>query len=263
MGQRTSPETCPWSFINSPEVVTLPDTRVVDHGFLYNRIKTRFRDVIKACIFDLDGVIVDTAYFHYLAWKRLANELGHNLTEVENERLKGVSRMQSLDIVLDLAGVSLNSEHKEILANKKNTWFNDYVQQMTPDAIFPGVRDLMQTLKSEGLQVGLASSSKNARTVLRLLEVQHEFDAIVDGNMIERTKPDPEIFLRAAALLGVDPSECVVIEDAEAGVDAAIAAGMKCIGIGSPLTLNNAHIVFARTADIKLSAIRELETVDD
>lgn len=219
--------------------------------------------MIKACIFDLDGVIVDTAHFHYLAWKRLANELGHTLTESENELLKGVSRMDSLEIVLDLAGVSLNPEHKEILANKKNGWFNEYVQQMTPADIFPGVRQLIATMRSQGLMIGLASSSKNAKTVLRLLDVQHEFDAIVDGNMIESTKPHPEIFLRVAALLGVEPGACVVIEDAEAGVEAALAAGMKCIGIGSPLTLKKAHLVFPRTADIKLSTIRNLETVDN
>jgi hypothetical protein len=125
--------------------------------------------VIQACIFDLDGVIVDTAHYHYLAWKRLAHELGYELTESDNERLKGVSRMQSLDIVLSLAGASLGDPERQILAEKKNRWFNEYLGEMKPDEIFPRVLPLIHTLKKAGLKVGLASSSKNARTVLRLL----------------------------------------------------------------------------------------------
>ena len=239
-----------------------PGIRMADHGFLLN-MKLDSSDVIKACIFDLDGVIVDTAHYHYLAWKRLADELGHPLTNEENERLKGVSRMQSLDIVLELAGISLNAPHREILASKKNSWFNEYVQQMTPHAIFPGVRQLIRALKSSGIKVGLASSSKNARTVVRLLDIQNEFDTIVDGNMIHNTKPHPEIFLMTARNIGVDPAHCVVIEDAEAGVEAARAAGMKCIGIGSAAVLQKANMVFPNTSDIKLSTFKELETVND
>lgn len=219
---------------------------------------TKVSEVIKACIFDLDGVIVDTAHYHYLAWKRLANELGYDLSEADNERLKGVSRMQSLDIVLELAGISLNADHRIILANKKNAWFNEYVEQMEPDEIFPGVRELIRSMQAAHIKVGLASSSKNARTVLRLLQIEHAFDAIVDGNMISRTKPDPEIFLMTAQLLGVKHSDCVVVEDAEAGVEAALAAGMKCIGIGSQKRLQHANVVFPKTSDIKLSTLREL-----
>lgn len=128
--------------------------------------------MIRACIFDLDGVIVDTAHYHYLAWKRLAHELGYDLTEADNERLKGVSRIQSLEIVLELAGISLNADHRTILANKKNVWFNEYVAQMTPEEIFPGVLPLIRSLKADGMKVGLASSSKNARTVLQLLQIE-------------------------------------------------------------------------------------------
>lgn len=214
--------------------------------------------MIRACIFDLDGVIVDTAHYHYLAWKRLANELGYDLSEADNERLKGVSRMDSLNIVLELAGISLNADHRVMLANKKNGWFNEYVSQMTPEEIFPGVLALIRSIKTANIKVGLASSSKNARTVLRLLQIEDEFDAIVDGNMITRTKPDPEIFLMTAARLGVKSSDCLVIEDAEAGVEAALAAGMKCIGIGSPQLLHRANRVFAKTSDIQLSTLREL-----
>ena len=215
--------------------------------------------MIKGCIFDLDGVIVDTAHYHYLAWKRLALELGYDLTELENERLKGVSRMQSLNIVLDLAGISLNEKHKEILAAKKNIWFNDYIERMTPAEIFPGVQDLIDSIKGEGMRVGLASSSMNAKKVLRQLRMEHDFDAVVDGTMITRTKPDPEIFLITAERIGVSAGSCVVIEDAVAGVEAALAAGMKCIGIGSPDLLGEADLVLENTSDIELSTLRALD----
>lgn len=216
---------------------------------------------IKGCIFDLDGVIVDTAHYHFLAWKRLADELGYPLTEIDNEQLKGVSRMQSLDVILRLAGKSLNPEQTDILANRKNEWFNEYIGRMTPQEIFPGVRPLIRKLRNEGIKIGLASSSKNARTVIRLLEIENEFDAIVDGNMIRCTKPDPEIFLLTATMLALEPGQCVVIEDAEAGIEAALSAGMKCIGIGSPILLHKANRVFPKTSDIDLSIVRELENV--
>ena len=215
--------------------------------------------MIKGCIFDLDGVIVDTAHYHYLAWKRLALELGYDLTELENEKLKGVSRMQSLNIILDLAGISLNERHKEMLANKKNIWFNDYIERMTPAEIFPGVQELIDSMKGEGIRVGLASSSMNAKTVLRQLRIQNEFDAVVDGSMITRTKPDPEIFLITAERIGLSAGSCVVVEDAVAGVKAALAAGMKCIGIGSANLLGEADLVFEKTSDIKLSTLRALD----
>ncbi len=219
--------------------------------------------MIKACIFDLDGVIVDTAHYHFLAWKRLANELGHDLTEQENESLKGVSRMNSLEIILHLAGISVSEVHKEMLANKKNAWFVDYVERMIPEEIFPGVRQLIHELKSNGIKVGLASSSKNAKTVIGLLQIQHEFDIIVDGTMITHTKPHPEIFLTTAEKLKVDPKDCIVFEDAEAGVEAALAAGMRCIGIGSPILLNKANKVFSKTAEFKISTLREMDKVNN
>ena len=224
--------------------------------------KLRLTTSIKACIFDLDGVIVDTAHYHFLAWKRLADELGHSLTEEENERLKGVSRMHSLEIILELAGITLNDSHKEMLASKKNGWFVEYVARMLPEEIFPGVRPLIRELREHKIKVGLASSSKNAKTVIRLLQIENEFDAIVDGGMISHTKPHPEIFLRTAEKLGVKPEDCVVLEDAEAGVEAALAAGMKCIGIGSPDLLNKAHKIFAKTAEFNLLTLRELEMAD-
>jgi len=214
--------------------------------------------LISACIFDLDGVIVDTAHYHFLAWKRLAHELGYDLTPTDNERLKGVSRMQSLEIVLELGGVTASEHDKELMANKKNTWFNDYIERMMPEEIFPGVKQLIRELKSKGIKVGLASSSKNAKTVIQTLRIQHEFDAIVDGTMIKYSKPHPEIFLLTAQKLHVKPEECLVFEDAEAGVEAALAAGMKCVGVGDAQRLYAAHEVVEKTADFKITELAKL-----
>jgi len=214
--------------------------------------------VIKAVIFDLDGVIVDTAHYHYLAWKRLAKELGMDLTIEQNELLKGVRRMRSLEIILELGGISLNESEKERIANKKNGWFVEYVDQMKPDEIFPGVKEMLKSIRAKGIKVALASSSKNAPRVIELLKIENEFDAVVDGTMIVHTKPDPEIFLLAASKLGVAPAACVVFEDAEAGVEAAIAAGMKCVGVGSLEQLNKANIVVAKTADLKFDQLVKL-----
>ena len=214
--------------------------------------------MIKACIFDLDGVIVDTAHYHFLAWKRLAHELGFDLSEAENEKLKGVSRMQSLDIILQLAGITLSDQDKERLADKKNTWFVDYVNRMVPEEIFPGVRQLIQDLRNQGIQVALASSSKNAKTVVQLLHIQNDFDAVVDGTMVTHSKPDPEIFLLAARKLGLAPSECLVFEDAAAGVEAALAAGMKCVGIGSDEQLGKANKVIAQTGQFRVAELASI-----
>ncbi len=214
--------------------------------------------MIKAVIFDLDGVIVDTAHYHYLAWKRLAKELGFDLTIEQNELLKGVSRMRSLEIILELGGISLSDSEKERIANKKNGWFVEYVNEMKPEEIFPGVKEMLKSIRSKGIKVALASSSKNAPRVIQLLNIENEFDTVVDGTMIVHSKPDPEIFLLAASKLGIAPSDCVVFEDAEAGVEAAVAAGMKCVGVGSPEQLDKANIVISRTADLKYDQLIKL-----
>jgi beta-phosphoglucomutase len=214
--------------------------------------------VIQACIFDLDGVIVDTAHYHFLAWKRLAEELNINFTEKDNERLKGVSRMHSMDILLELGGRQMNDTEKERLANKKNSWFVNYVNQMMPDEIFPGVKDLIQNIRASGIKVALASSSKNANTVIQLLHIQSLFDTMVDGNMVVHSKPNPEIFLLAASRLGIPPGNCLVFEDAEAGVEAALAAGMKCIGVGSVEQLSKANKIVATTGEFKYEELKAL-----
>jgi beta-phosphoglucomutase len=214
--------------------------------------------LIKAVIFDLDGVIVDTAHYHFIAWKRLADELGIPFTEHDNERLKGVSRMQSMDIILELGTLHISQDRKTQLADKKNTWFVEFVEKMKPSEIFPGVPQLLVALRSQGIKIALASSSKNARRVIELLQIEDEFDAVVDGTMIIHTKPDPEIFLLAATMINVPASECVVFEDAEAGVEAALAAGMKCVGVGSTEQLGKANRVIKRTADFKSVELQQL-----
>jgi len=212
----------------------------------------------KACIFDLDGVIVDTAHYHFLAWKRLADELGIRFTVEDNERLKGVSRMQSMEILLGLGNVALSQHDKETLANKKNTWFVDYVERMMPEEIYPGVKALLEQLRKQGIKTGLASSSKNAKTVIQRLHIESYFDVVVDGTMVVHSKPDPEIFLLAASKLGVASKDCVVFEDAEAGVEAALAAGMKCVGVGSPAQLGKAQRVIEKTGQFKPAELEQL-----
>lgn len=214
--------------------------------------------MIKACIFDLDGVLVDTAKYHFIAWKKLADEMKIPFTESDNERLKGVSRMDSLDIILGLGGVTLPDDEKQQLADRKNKWFVDFVNRMTPDEIFPGVVELLKLLREKNIDVGLASSSKNAPAVVRLLHIEHQFDTIVDGSMVERAKPDPELFLLAAKRLHMNPADCVVFEDAESGVAAAKRAGMKCVGVGSVDNLHQADFIVKQISDFKLTDLEKL-----
>ncbi len=209
--------------------------------------------MIKAVIFDLDGVIIDTAHYHYIAWKRLASEFGITLTPAHNELLKGVSRMRSLEIILSLGNIKLPREQQELLAEKKNNWFVEYIEAIRAEEIFPGVIELIRNLRKKNIKVGLASSSKNAPRVIELLGISSDFDTLVDGTMIVQTKPDPEIFLLAAHKLGIEPKYCLVFEDAEAGVEAALAAGMKCVGVGSVDQLGKANLVIPNTGDFNIN----------
>jgi beta-phosphoglucomutase len=196
------------------------------------------------CIFDLDGVLVDTAKYHYLAWKRLAKALGLDFSEQHNERLKGVSRMASLEILLEVGGIKgLSEEEKQTLAAKKNTWYVEYISKMTPDEILPGVLDFLQQLKAVHVKTALGSASRNAPLILERTGLARFFDAIIDGNTITKAKPDPEVFLLGAQALGAPADRCVVFEDAEAGIEAALRAGMKCVGVGNPDILHKAMVV--------------------
>lgn len=198
---------------------------------------------IKALIFDLDGVVVDTAKYHYLAWKKLADELGFHFSEEDNERLKGVSRVRSLEILLEVGGKELDEETKTELAAKKNEDYVGYIMKMTPEEILPGVINILETAREKGLKTAIGSASKNAVTILERIDLLKYFDTIVDGNKVSKAKPDPEVFLNAANELGVNPEECIVFEDAEAGVEAAINGKMHVVGIGDESTLGKAEMV--------------------
>ncbi len=211
---------------------------------------------IKGCLFDLDGVIVDTAKYHYIAWKALANELGFDFTEQDNERLKGVSRMASLEILLEIGGKTLDEPTKLQMATKKNDNYCEFINQMLPDEIMPGAKELLIDLRKNGVKVALGSASKNALTILNRLELTDLFDAIIDGNKVANAKPDPEVFLKGAEALGIKPSDCIVFEDAEAGVKAALAGGMKAVGIGSPEVLSEAHVVVAGLHEVSLAQLK-------
>jgi beta-phosphoglucomutase len=198
---------------------------------------------MRAAIFDLDGVIVDTAKYHYLAWKRLARELGFDFSEADNERLKGVSRTRSLEILLEIGGIDVCEADREAMAARKNEWYVQYISDMTPDELLPGAVEYIAFLRSKGIKIAVASASKNASLILDRLQIGAAFDVVVDGTKVTKAKPDPEVFIRAAADLGVPNADCVVFEDAEAGVQAAKRAGMGCVGVGKPGNLRDAEIV--------------------
>lgn len=197
----------------------------------------------KAFLFDLDGVIVDTAVFHYKAWRRLANELGFDIDHELNEQLKGISRMDSLDVILKHGNVVLSDEEKLKYATQKNEWYLDLVEQMSPNDILPGILTFILNSKKLGIKIGLGSASKNAPKILEKTGLSLLFDAIIDGNQVSKSKPDPEVFIKGADALSTDYKDCVVFEDAYAGVTAGKAAGMKVVGIGDENILTNADLV--------------------
>lgn len=200
---------------------------------------------IDGAIFDLDGVIVDTAKYHYLAWKELASELGFAFTRQDNELLKGVSRERSLEILLELGGVILSAEDFQKALVRKNARYVEYIDRMDASEILPGVCDFLVALRKAGIRIALGSASKNTPLILQRVGLCDAFDAVVDGNMVSRAKPDPEVFLVGARRLGVPPCNCVVFEDSQAGIDAAGRAGMRSVGIGSSDVLMNADMVVA------------------
>lgn len=212
---------------------------------------------LKAVIFDLDGVITDTAEYHYHAWKALGEEVGVPFTREFNEELKGISRMESLDKILAF-GNKLNDftqEEKEMMAARKNEHYVRLIEGITPNDILPGIIDLIHTIKSKGLKLGLASVSKNAFSVMGKLELTDQFDVIVDAAKVQKGKPNPEIFLTAAEMLGVEASDCLGIEDAAAGVDSIKGAGMFAVGIGNEETLKNADLIYNSTSEVSFDEI--------
>lgn len=215
--------------------------------------------LIEAALFDLDGVIVDTARYHYAAWRRLAEELGFRFTEYDNERLKGVSRMQSLEILLEVGGLAgrFSAAEKERMAERKNRWYVEYISQMTPREILPGVLPFLAELRKDGMRIALGSASKNTGLILERLQLGTWFDAVVDGTMVVRTKPDPEVFITCAERLGGVPSQrCVVFEDAVAGVEAARVAQMYSVGVGDSRLLCEADCVITGFEGVQWSALK-------
>ena len=205
-----------------------------------------------AVVFDLDGVITDTARFHHLAGKRLADTLGIGFDDDLAESLKGIDRRMSLTMILDKGGVTLEPDEFDRLADMKNVWYKELIGTMTRDDLLPGALETLQAVRAAGLKVGLASVSQNAPAILERLGIADLFDAVVDARLLKRGKPDPEIFLKAAAELGVEPADCLGVEDAVAGVASIKGAGMPALGIGRPSVLTEADAVIPGLDDFVL-----------
>lgn len=210
---------------------------------------------IRACIFDLDGVIVDTASHHFVAWRRLADELGVPFSSEDNAALKGVSRVDSLEYILNKGGLVLDPATKVRLMDRKNAHYLELAGKTSPADALPGVVELIDSLKEQGLKVALGSSSKNAEMILTRLNLIDRFDALVDGNHITLSKPDPEVFISGAKALGIPPEHCLVFEDAQSGIDAANAGGFPVIGIGNTEALTKAVAVIPGFGDYTWDSI--------
>jgi beta-phosphoglucomutase len=214
------------------------------------------RVMIKAIIFDLDGVLVDTAIYHYYSWKKIANSLGIDFTEKDNEQLKGVSRRESLEYILKLGRYESSEIEKERFCALKNSIYIDYISNLDNEAILPGALNLLNELKEDGIKIALGSASKNSMQVLKSTGILSFFDAIADGNRTNKSKPDPEVFLIAAKNLNLLPEECVVIEDSIKGIEGAIDGGFKSIGVGTETTLGKADMVVSSLENLDLAKIK-------
>ncbi len=210
-------------------------------------------------IFDLDGVLVDTAKYHYLAWKELGTQMGIDFTEEQNEAFKGVSRMACMDIMCQLANKEdMSMEQRVLVADEKNEQYLSLISKIDASELLKGVVDTFERLKREGIKIALGSASKNAVIILEKTETISYFDAIIDGTKVSKAKPDPEVFTQAADVLGIPYENCVVVEDAFAGVQAAKSAGMKCIGIGNSTNLPNADVLLDYVGQITMELLENL-----
>ncbi len=213
-------------------------------------------------IFDLDGVIVDTAKYHFLAWKQLADQLGFTFTKAHNELLKGVSRIKSLEILLNIGDIRVSEEEKKAFLIRKNKEYLSYITKMTADEILPGALELLNTLDHMGIAYVLGSASKNAPLILKQVGIYNRFKSIVDGNSVSKAKPDPEVFLIGAKKLNLQPRQCIVFEDAIAGIEAANNANMISVGIGNKNTLNEANYNFNNLKEIPTDFFKKLMTLN-
>jgi beta-phosphoglucomutase len=209
----------------------------------------------KACLFDLDGVLVDTAIYHFQAWKNLGKQFGYELTEEQNEQLKGVARVESLNKILDWANYLATQEQKAAWLIEKNEDYLRLISNMNPSEILPGVLEFLQQIKDLGYKIALGSASKNAEIILEKTGLMPWFDLIIDGNKVSKSKPDPEVFLKGAEGLGLSPETCIVFEDAQAGVEAAKAGKMKAIGIGEAETLALADKIIPNFIGVKAAEL--------
>lgn len=210
---------------------------------------------IKAFIFDLDGVITDTAEYHYKSWQKLADEEDLVFNREINEKLRGVSRMDSLDIILD--GKEVSEDLKKEWTDRKNDYYQKYLEDITKENILDDMEAKLNKLKNAGFKIAVGSSSRNARKVLKQLQIYEMFDTISDGNSVENAKPAPDLFLHTAKNLGLKAEECVVLEDAESGVEAALAAKMKAVGVGPKTRVGKAHLVYGNVDSIDFDEILE------
>jgi len=212
----------------------------------------------KAIIFDLDGVIVDTAKYHYLAWRKIANDLGFDFSEKENEALKGISRVQSLEFLLDKGNISLSQAKKNELLIAKNEHYLSLISNMGKSEMLTGIKELLPALHKAKIPFALGSASKNARGILEALQVTKLFSAIVDGTDVSKAKPDPEVFVIAARKICHAPKNCIVIEDSKAGIEAANSVDMISVGIGSDQVLGEADYVLEDTSKLTLDFLKKL-----
>jgi beta-phosphoglucomutase len=209
-------------------------------------------------LFDLDGVIVDTAKFHFLAWKKIAKNIGYELTHEDNEQLKGVSRQDSLNIILDLANVTIDLEVFNHYLLQKN---NDYlllIQSLSPNDILPGISEALIFLKERRIKIGLGSASKNAKIILQKLQLMDYFEVIIDGNIVIKGKPDPEVFLKGCSALNVPKDRCIVFEDSFAGILAAKEAGMTAVALGDKKFFSNADFCFSDFTQLNIKVLSNL-----
>ena len=210
--------------------------------------------MVKALIFDLDGVIVTTEHNHFIAWKRTAESLGIPFEEEHNELLKGVSRVDSLKKILELGAKTISTEEFDALLISKNDFYVDSIQDLNQTDLLPGVLSLLQEATSKGIKLGIGSSSKNANFILKLLKIDHFFDVVIDGNGVEQPKPHPEVFLNGAKALNLAPAECIVFEDAASGITAAKAGGFITIAVGNPNIAEMADTYFNDLTEFSLEA---------
>lgn len=207
--------------------------------------------MIKAFIFDLDGVLTDTAEYHYRGWKRLADELEIPFSREDNESLRGIPRRASLMLILK--GRIFPEEQIQEMMERKNLYYLEFIREISPRDVLPGARELLEEIRAAGLKSALGSASKNAPEVIQRLGIKNLLDAVSDGQSVERQKPAPDLFLHAAAQLKLSPSECVVVEDAAAGVEAAKAGGFRCVGLGPHERVVGADVIYPSLANVHLS----------